>query len=73
MKEEKEIGSRNFDIDDALNRIERIDKPEKLNDFCDGETRKDILDAIAKRLLRLRGGCTCEDVLSNLRKKGYKV
>jgi hypothetical protein len=65
--------SRDMEMGDAIAKVEKINKVEDLHGFCDGETRKDILDAIAKRLLRLRGGCTCEDVLENFRKKGFKV
>jgi hypothetical protein len=71
MKDKKR--SRDLDREDAINGVEEIKNVEDLNDFCEGETRKNILNAAMKRLLRLRGGVTCEDVLSNLRKKGYKV
>lgn len=62
-----------MDREDAIAEIEKINKVEELHVFVCGETRKDILDAVSKRILRLRGGVTCDDVLENLRAKKYKV
>jgi hypothetical protein len=70
---DKEIKSRNLEREAAITKVEKINEVEELHSFVDGETRRDILDAVSKRLLRLRGGVTCEDVLKNLKEKGYKV
>lgn len=73
MINKEETKSRDMEMSDAIVKVEKITKVEQLHDFVDGETRKGILDAVSKIILRLRGGVTCDDVLANLRAKGYKV
>ena len=70
-KEKTKSGDMNREA--AITKVGEINEVEDLYNFVNSETRKDILNAAMKRLLRLRGGVSCEDVLENLRKKGFKV
>jgi hypothetical protein len=73
MINKEETKSRDLPTPATIVEVKKITKVEELQDFVAGETRRDILDAVSKRILRLRGGVTCNDVLENLRAKGYKV
>lgn len=65
--------SRDLDLADAEKRLMEFTNPEEIHNFVEGETRPSIIKAAGKRLLRIRGGVTCEDVLEALRKKGVKI
>ena len=65
--------SKDLDLVDAEKKLIEFTNPEELHDFLEGETRPSIIKAAGKRLLRIRGGVTCEDVLEALRKKGVKI
>lgn len=58
---------------EVLSKIEKLNDFKEIHDFIEGDSRKSILAAVSKKILRLRGGVTCEDMLKNLREKGYKV
>ena len=65
--------SKDLDLADAEKKLTEFTNPEGLHDFLEGETRRSIIQAAGKRLLRIRGGVSCEDVLETLRRKGYKI
>ena len=65
--------SRDLDLADAEKKLTEFTNPEELHDFLEGETRRSIIKSAGKRLLRIRGGVTCEDVLETLRREGVKI